>query len=90
MEESGEVRFRVLQGNGLMGMTAKEVAAAHVAYGQGITVETVSHLEVALVVGTPDIVGLLYYGLRASGVFSPQPSLAGSDESFAFQDVGCR
>ena len=59
MEESGEVRFRLLQGDGLMGMATKEVAATHVTYREGITVETVSHLEVTLVVGTPDIVGLL-------------------------------
>src|SRR4030042_3268768 len=73
-----------------MGMAAEEIPAVHVTDGQGITVEPVSHLEVTLVVGTPDLVRSPWNGPGTSGMFSPKSSFAASDEALPFQDIRCR
>ena len=52
-----------------MSITSEEISAFHVSYGQWIKVEAVSHLEVTLVIGTPDIVGFFCYRLGSSGMF---------------------
>jgi hypothetical protein len=73
-----------------MGMTAKEIAATHVTYREGIAVEAVSHLEVAFVIGAPDIVGFPGDGLRTARMLPSESFLIGCNETFAFEDIGCR
>ena len=70
-----------------MGITAQEIATVHITDSKGITVETVSHLKVALVVGTPDIVGFPCYGRRTSGMLSPESSFTASNKALPFQDI---
>ena len=74
----------------LMGMATEQIPAVHVTDGQEIAVEPVSHLEVTLVVGTPNLVRLPRNGLGTSGMFSPKSSLAARDEALPFQDIRCR
>ena len=71
-----------------MGITGEEISAVHVAYGQGIAVMTIAHLEVSFVVGCPDIVRLLCCSCGASGMFSSEVSFIACYESFPFQDIG--
>jgi hypothetical protein len=72
-----------------VGITAEEITAVHVTYGQGIAIKAVAHLEVALIIGSPDIVGFVRGGLRTSRMGTTESSLVEGDESFAFQDIGC-
>ena len=73
-----------------MGMATEQIPAVHVTDGQGITVKPVSHLEVTLVVGTPDLVRFLCHGLGASRMLSPKSSFAARDETLPSQDIRCR
>jgi hypothetical protein len=70
-----------------MGITVEEVTAVHVGDGKGITVETVSHLEVTFIVSTPDIIGSFCLCLWTPGMFSSEPSFGIGDETISFEDI---
>jgi hypothetical protein len=79
----------MFQRDGVMAIAVKKIAAVYISDGKGITIETVSHLEVTLVVCTPDVIRFLCYGRGTSGMHSSGSSFCAGYQTFPFEDICC-